>query len=765
MTIGAPTTTPSGDASALDALIEAIAAASRWNDAVEARPAALLWCDPKGECAPLIPALRTRLPHLLSFGAFDLETRTGPAIWLRAAAAGAWPGLTFDPDAVPVVWAPEVARDHLRGTEGTPPAIAPLVWLAVTGNLWGHRNGRDWTLRALLQSTLKLDIAEDGAARLALARAAPRLLVRPLREIGQRRWDADALDGLLTPDLDADLLDWIDGTFDAATDPERFAAFAGKAQREFGFDPGTQSRDAAAQRLADRSGSWARLWERFGKSRGYAGVVERLMVREPPADFLADTSAYPRANERSEDLLRNALNGLGALDLPAARTRVLELENTHGLRRDGVWAQRGLAPLAAALEHLATIARTAFLPGDSAASLAEAYASAGWRSDRAALSALAAAPRELDRASVSTALLAIYRPWVEDGACALQALARNGALPFAQPTAFESECDTLIFVDGLRFDLAAELHARLSASGVEARLGWRWSGWPTVTATCKPLATPVADQLCAAPADPAFRPLLPGGRPADKASVDALMRAAGWVTGGLPLGRERCFVETGTVDEDGHKLGARLADTIERALDEALSVVLAHVHAGRSVRVVTDHGWLLMPGGLEIAALPAGLVEPDGKRTRCALVKEGADVGLPRIPWTWNKDIHVAAASGARSFYKGYEYAHGGISPQECLLPVLDIGAGSGRRQARVAEAEWTGLRVRIAVEDGGELIVDLRGENGASLLRAPRGLNAEGKASIVVRDDHEGRRARIVVLDDEGHELAERWTVIGGAE
>ena len=37
--------------------------------------------------------------------------------------------------------------------------------------------------------------------------------------------------------------------------------------------------------------------------------------------------------------------------------------------------------------------------------------------------------------------------------------------------------------------------------------------------------------------------------------------------------------------------------------------------------IVTDHGWLLMPGGLPHAALDVGLVEPNGKRTRCALVK------------------------------------------------------------------------------------------------------------------------------------------------
>lgn len=746
---------------ALDALIDALAAASRWNEAVEARPAALLWCDPKSECAPLIPLLRPRLPHLLTFGTYDIETRKGPAIWLRAAVAGVWPTLPLDPSAIPIVWLPGIARDQLRGTEGTPGTIAPLAWLAVTGQFFHHRNGRDWSLRALCQGPLGLDIADDAATRAALARAAPRLLLRPMRDLN-RRWDADALDGLLTPDLDADLLDWIDGALDPATDPERFAAVVSKAKRDFNFDPATQSRDAAAQRLAERSGSWDRVWDRFGKSRGYAGVVERLMVREPPADLFGSQGTYPRANAREEDRLRTALSALAAADADTARAQVLALEETHGLRRESVWAHRGLAPLAQALEHLVVIARAATLPTDSADALAGAYAATGWQADNAAVRAIAAVPRDTDRASVSAALRAIYLPWVEDGACALQALAKAGSVAFAVPAPFAAGCDTLIFVDGLRYDLAEALRSRLVTEGVEATLGWRWSGWPTVTATCKPLATPVSHRLGTGPADPMFRPLTLAGKPADKASVDTLMRAEGWVIGGLPLGGERCFVETGTVDEDGHKLGIRLADTIERAIDDALGVVLSHVRAGRSVRIVTDHGWLMMPGGLETAVLPAGLVEPDGKRTRCALVKEGAEIALPRIPWTWNKEVQVAAASGARSFYKGYEYAHGGISPQECILPVLDVIGGTGHRRARVASADWTGLRLRVEVEDGGELIVDLCGENGKSILPASRQLNADGKGSLVVRDDHEGQRARIVVRDDEGHELAEHWTVVG---
>ena len=43
--------------------------------------------------AQLDAALRERLPELLTYGDFDLTTRTGPAIWLRAATVGAIEGV------------------------------------------------------------------------------------------------------------------------------------------------------------------------------------------------------------------------------------------------------------------------------------------------------------------------------------------------------------------------------------------------------------------------------------------------------------------------------------------------------------------------------------------------------------------------------------------------------------------------------------------------------------------------------------------------
>ena len=72
---------------------------------------------------------------------------------------------------------------------------------------------------------------------------------------------------------------------------------------------------------------------------------------------------------------------------------------------------------------------------------------------------------------------------------------------------------------------------------------------------------------------------------------------------------------------------------------------------GRRVRIVTDHGWLLMPGGLPQAELVAGLTVAGGKGHRVATLKEGAPTSYPRLPWSWDKGVLLATATGARAFY------------------------------------------------------------------------------------------------------------------
>ena len=745
----------------LDGLIDALDTAAAFNAAAQAAPEAVLWCDVDREFAPLLPALRARLPNLLSLGEIDPKTRTGPSVWLRAGAARALPHLSWPPDKPPVIYLPGVSRETLRDAEACPPLLAPLVWLGVAGTWFGHVNGKDWTLRGFLaadRGSLNLEVSDDAVTRAALAEAAPVVFAKPLDDLRGRRWDADSLHALLSPDLEADMLAWMGGTMD----PARFSAFAARAAKDLSFDPRKLSPQDAARRLARKEAGWTQVWGRFdaANGRGHEAVVALLGVEAPEALF-AHSDTYPAVNTRREDSLRQALLKLGGMARDQAAIEVLKLESDHGSRRDTVWGRRGEAPLARALGWLAIIAQAPGWPGHDPQTLAIGYAEGGARIDGAAIAALAAAPGDVDRAAVTAALQAIYLPWVEEGALVLQRLVKSGALRFlAKPE--PTTADAVVFVDGLRMDLGIALTETLERAGASTNLDWRWTGFPTSTATCKPLVTPVASELHGAASTADLIPQTGEGRAADHATLRKLMVDRGW---GFTKDAPHVWLETGTFDEDGHSLQVRLADQIEQGVANCAAFILDLARAGRRVRVVTDHGWLLVPGGLEKATLDTALVEADGKRTRCARIKHGAPTTYDFAPWTWNSDIQVAFATGARSFFAGYDYAHGGISPQECVTPVIDVAPMGVLRSVNISKAEWTGLRLRIEAQGGADLRADLRAgpeTSGPSILKDIRVLDETGCASMLVSDVHEGKTATLVVLDDEDRVLAFRTLTVG---
>ena len=204
----------------LDALIEALEGAGAYNAAAQAPPQAVLWCDEAREFSSLLSLLRARLPNLLTYGEIDAATRTGPAVWLRAATARALPDIDWPPGKPPILYLPGVSRETLRG------------FLAA---------GR---------GSLNLEVADDDATRLALPEAATVLFARPLDDLRGQRWNADSLHALLSPDLEADMLAWMCGALDGA----RLNAFAARAIKELAFDPRRLSPQDAARRLARREG-------------------------------------------------------------------------------------------------------------------------------------------------------------------------------------------------------------------------------------------------------------------------------------------------------------------------------------------------------------------------------------------------------------------------------------------------------------------------------------------------------------------------------
>ena len=147
------------------------------------------------------------------------------------------------------------------------------------------------------------------------------------------------------------------------------------------------------------------------------------------------------------------------------------------------------------------------------------------------------------------------------------------------------------------------------------------------------------------------------------------------------------------------------------------------------------------------------------------MVKAKAETSYLQVPWSWNPEVSVATATGARSFYAGYEYAHGGVSPQECILPVLKVASDGAQRAVTIGQTRWEGLRLRVEVTGGADLRVDLRlgsETSGPSLIKGGRVLDEHGRTSFLVSDEHEREAACLVVLDDDGRVLAHRTLTVG---
>jgi hypothetical protein len=215
------------------------------------------------------------------------------------------------------------------------------------------------------------------------------------------------------------------------------------------------------------------------------------------------------------------------------------------------------------------------------------------------------------------------------------------------------------------------------------------------------------------------------------------------------LSDEPLWDEIGRFDERGHALGADLATQAGDLLQEVAETVLPLTRQGRKVRIVTDHGWLLMPGGLNQAPLVAGLTVAGGKGHRVATLKEGAATSYPRVPRSWDKGIILATATGARAFYTGVEYAHGGVSPPECILPVLDITAEAGAVPVAI-KPTWHRLRLKVEVLGGAGLMFDVRSNDdvfGPSILpKGARHLDDFGNDGVLIPDEYTGTEVCLIV-------------------
>ncbi|RMH03657.1 MAG: BREX-1 system phosphatase PglZ type B [Planctomycetota bacterium] len=762
----------------LEALVASLRSCDSAADGVE-RPAAILWTDPERQWQALVTDLLEELPELLVLGEYEPGSRTGPAIWMRCVVDGALEEPALPEDRIPILYLPGVGRQMLRAGEDCPPELRPLVELLYRGTVWKHPNGQDWTVTAFLgQRGIGLDVARDEDTRRAVLRALRELAKTSLAALRGRHLDAEDFDRLLTADVVRDLLRWMGDPEGARSgmDPKAWEAFRNQAKARFGFDPGEEGELVAGEKLVAGGGAWDDLWQRYTEApNAYSGVRE-LLARVQPPDLYSGADRLPQENARAEQELRDALTELGHRAPNDVRARILELEESHGPRRRWVWARLKESPLALALEPLCRLAERTRRPlgGSTPSDFATAYAEEAWRADEAAWAALAAVRSAAEQEVVGAVVRTLLLPWLDDSARAFQeVVGRQGLGGEDQAGGVQVEEGVcLIFADGLRFDLARRLAERLEAEDCRARLDWRWAGLPTVTATGKPWVSPAAADLRGGELGGDFAPgFLEGGRPYAALALRRAIAEHGYqILEETALGEPqaegaRAWTECGDVDNHGHEDQDRLPERIGVELDRLAERIRSLLEAGwREVRVVTDHGWLWAPGGLPRVDLPLHLTE--SRWARCAALQGNPEVTAPLFPWSWNPRQLFATAPGAACFNRTTSYAHGGVSIQECLTPVLAVAfAGGAPVSVAIRSVTWRGMRCLVEADGPDkEILVDLRAgsSHGDSVAAAIKPLVGGATNLLVADDDYENADLVLVLIGEGNRILAQRRTRVG---
>jgi hypothetical protein len=115
------------------------------------------------------------------------------------------------------------------------------------------------------------------------------------------------------------------------------------------------------------------------------------------------------------------------------------------------------------------------------------------------------------------------------------------------------------------------------------------------------------------------------------------------------------------------------------------------------------------------------------------------------------------------------EYAHGGLTLQEALIPSLAVSARQigGAESIALKEIKWSGMRLNVVLEGAEGLTVDVRGKVAdatTSFAASPVNGAANGqKISLLVENDEAlGKPAFLVVVDQSGQTIFKHPVVVG---
>lgn len=765
-----------------DKVLTALKQAENHNSQVMVKPEVILWPDPDAQWIEVIGVLQQKLPHLLVYGSFEPSKNQGPAIWIKCMVARALPEANWDAEAIPIIYLPGVAKTDLRNVENAVFNFQPLLEYQYTGALFTQENGREWSILAFVENPINglgIKVAKDNATKDALKKTLPTIFQDTEVLANKSIIDADYLNSQLFPDIIPTILKWMckGDAFLKAMDAGKQEVFFNLCKSQYEFEPDHKNIKAIAEKLGGQKNSWKYVWQLYATAPHKYPELEELLRLAKPADlgsgmFALPEESWPQVNEQKEEALAQALTKLAKQDATKALTSLQELDKEHSARRSWVWFELGKAPLTDSLQYLVQMAAQSQEAYSSVSidAIRNYYTTLGFNIDQHLRKALAAVKTEKDKEIVKSIIQLFYQPWIENLTYKFQKLVAQDSGIFTTQTAISETESYVLFVDAFRYELAEEFTKRLEKQKLNVSLQAGWSAIPSLTPTAKPNVSPIAVAVSTQSSITEFRPQLQSGKDLQTQAFRDALKAADFklVTRANDIQTNgKYWQEIGDIDTKGHEEQADMVKRIGELFDQVQEALDVAFERGiKRIKIVTDHGWLLLPGGLPKTPLNAGLTET--RWGRCALIKEGAGTNLLHLPWRWNPSIFIAYAPGISFFKANEEYAHGGISVHECLVPTMMVENPNVQNiLADIKVVKWVNLKCTINTSDVPDgYCVDIRtkyNDAKTSIVLSKNKTLRGNTVTLMVDDAAEHQAATIVLMDENERILDKKPTTVGG--
>ena len=761
-------------------IVEGFKKATAHNSSVMVPPEVILWPDPERQWESVIENLQNTYGALFVLGDYQPEKLTGPAIWLKTVISGKLSDSSWNQTLTPVIYLPGISKSRLKEVSNLGLELQPLAEYQYTGTFFNQYNGKEWTILAILinpDDGLGLNIKQDSSTKETIIKSLSVFFEMDITAFSAPVIDAEFINSLVFPNTIPYILKWMCTGDDFLTgmEPALKETFVDICQSRYGFIPDYKNIKEIALYLGKQENAWKHVWNFYANSPLKYPQIEPHLREAKPDDmgtgiFSIPDESWPQINEERETQLRSELEKLSKNDLPKINTGLNKLYDQHKERNKWVWTELGYSPLITALKYLRGLSESVNKPYPSASldEIIQFYTKEGFYSDAWMRKAYAAVKSEKDKSVIRELIQLIYKPWLEKITEKFQNLVIDSLSETKQHNNTEKKEQFYLFVDAFRFEMAKEYVSLLEKRGHKVELTHAFTALPTLTSTAKVKASPVAEEVNTTSEIKDFTPFFNSGKPVIISNFRAELENKGFqhsIKKGFEPAKSY-WVEIGNIDTRGHDEQAEMLKRTDELFDEISEIIDTAIEAGiKEIKIVTDHGWLMLPGGLPSSKIVKDLTV--ARCGRCAYIKEGVKTELPQLPWEWNSSVYIAYAPGISFFRNNEEYAHGGISLQECIVPEIKIQVEKDELlNSKISSHKWVNLRCQIETENTPDgFLIDIRtkynDEKTSIVLSTGKSISGN-KCSLMVDDSAIDSAAFIVLTNERGKIIDKTNTTIG---